>query len=74
MKADAAVQGAEDDVALLTARFDVRRAELDASGNEFIGALEAQKNVLSREEAERRLAQLLEDVKSRAATNQAPIL
>jgi multidrug efflux pump subunit AcrA (membrane-fusion protein) len=73
MKADAAVQGAQDDVALLTARFDVRKAELDASGNEFIGALEAQKNVLSFEEARRRLAQLQEDVKSRAATNQASL-
>jgi HlyD family secretion protein len=73
MKADAAVQGAQDDVALLTARFDVRRTELDASGNEFIGAVDAQKNVLSHEEAQRRLAQLLEDVKSRAATNQASL-
>ena len=32
MKADAAVQKAQDEVALLTARFDVRRAELDALG------------------------------------------
>ena len=73
MKADAAVQKAQDDVALLTARFDVRRAELDATGNEFIAAIEAQKNVLSLEEAQRRLAQLEEDVKSRAATNQASL-
>jgi multidrug efflux pump subunit AcrA (membrane-fusion protein) len=73
MKADAAVQGAEDEVALLTARFDVRRTELDASGNEFVGAVDAQKNVLSHEEARRRLAQLLEDVKSRAATNHASL-
>ena len=73
MKADAAVQGAQDEVALLTARFDVRRAELDASGNEFIGAIDAQKNVLSLEEAQRRLAQLEEDVKSRAATNNASL-
>jgi HlyD family secretion protein len=73
MKADAAVQGAQDEVALLTARFDVRRGELDTTANEFIGALEAQKNLLSLEEARRRLAQLLEDVKSRAATNQASL-
>jgi multidrug efflux pump subunit AcrA (membrane-fusion protein) len=73
MQADAAVQGAQDEVALLTARFDVRRAELDASGNEFIGALEAQKNVLSHDEAQRRLAQLQEDLKSRAATNRASL-
>jgi len=73
MKADTAVQGAQDEVALLTARFDVRRAELDASGNEFIGALDAQKNVLSFEEARRRLAQLQEDTKSRLATNDASL-
>ena len=73
MQADAAVQGAQDEVALLTARFDVRRTELDATGNEFIGAVDAQKNVLSHEEARRRLSQLLEDVKSRAATNQASL-
>ena len=73
MKADAAVQGAQDDVALLTARFDVRRGELDTSANEFIGTVDAQKNLLSLEEARRRLSQLLEDVKSRAATNQASL-
>jgi len=73
MRADAAVQTAQDEVAMLTARFDVRRGELDTTANEFIGALEAQKNVLSLEEARRRLAQLLEDVKSRAATNQASL-
>jgi multidrug resistance efflux pump len=71
MKADAVAQAAQDEVALLTARFEVRRAELDSSGNEFIGAIDAKKNLLSLEEARRRLAQLEEDVKSRAATNQA---
>jgi multidrug resistance efflux pump len=73
MKADAAVQKAQDDVALLTARFDVRRAELDALGNEFIAPNDAKKNLLSLEEARRRLAQLEEDVKSRAATSQASL-
>jgi len=73
MKADAEVQKAQDDVAMLTARFDVRRAELEASGNELIPAVEAQKNQLSLEEAKRRLAQLEEDVKSRAATNVASL-
>jgi HlyD family secretion protein len=70
-KADAAVQAAQDEESLLTARFDVRRAELDASGNEFIGAVDAKKNLLSLEEAKRRLEQLEEDVKSRSATNEA---
>jgi HlyD family secretion protein len=73
MKADAAAQGAQDQVALLTARFDVRRAELDVTGNEFIGAIDAKKNELSLEEARRRLAQLEEDVKSRAETNKASL-
>jgi len=73
MKADAAVQKAQDEVALLTARFDVRRSELDALGGDFIAPVDAKKNALSLEEARRRLAQLEEDVKSRAATNQASL-
>lgn len=73
MKADAAVQKAQDENALVTARFDVRRAELDVLGNEFIAPVDAKKNVLSLEEARRRLAQLEEDVKSRAVTNQASL-
>lgn len=73
IRADAAVQTAQDEVALLTARFDVRRGELDITANEFVGAMEAEKNKLSLEEARRRLAQLQEDVKSRTATNQASL-
>jgi multidrug resistance efflux pump len=73
MKADAEVQKAQDTVALLTARFDVRRAELDASANELIAAVDAQKNLLSLEEAKRRLAQMEEDVSSRAATSDASL-
>ena len=57
IRADAAVQASQDEVALLTARFDVRRGELDTTANEFIGTMEAQKNALSLEEARRRLAQ-----------------
>lgn len=73
MKADREVQLAQDDVALLTARFDVRRAELDAQGNEFISPIDAEKNVLSLEEARRRLAQLEDDVKSRVVTSKASL-
>lgn len=73
MKADAAAQAAQDEVALLTARFAVRRAELDASGNEFIGAIQAKKNLLTLEEAKRALAQLEEDMKSRSATQAASL-
>jgi HlyD family secretion protein len=73
LKADAEAQVAQDQVSLLTARFEVRRAELDATGNEFVGAIDAQKNLLTLEEAKRRLAQLEEDTKSRAATSQASL-
>ena len=41
-EAEAAVIAADDEVALLTARFNVRRAELDARANELVGSLVAQ--------------------------------
>lgn len=74
MRADAAVQAAQDEVDLLTARFDVRRAELDgAAGEELVGTIEAHKRQLAIEEAKRRLAQLEEDVQSRAETTRASL-
>jgi multidrug resistance efflux pump len=73
MKAEAAVQAAEDRVALLTARFDVRRAELDSRANDLVSGVDARKNDLSLEEARRRLAQLEEDLTSREATNRAAL-
>lgn len=73
IKADVAVQAAQDQVALLTARFDVRRAELDSLGSEFTSRMQAQKNVLSLDEAKRRFAQLDEDIKSRAETSRASL-
>jgi multidrug resistance efflux pump len=75
MRADTAVQAAQDRVDLLTARFDVRRAEMDAaSGEDLISAVEAQKRKLALEEAKRRLAQLEEDVQSRAETKRAALV
>jgi multidrug efflux pump subunit AcrA (membrane-fusion protein) len=73
MKADAAVRAAEDQVALLTARYDVRRGELDTAANDLIGAIDAKKNVLTLQEARSRLAQLEEDVKERSLTDQAAL-
>jgi HlyD family secretion protein len=72
-RADSAVQAAEDAVALLTARYDVRRGELDTAANDLIGAIDAKKNVLTLEEARHRLTQLEQDVKSRSATNEAAL-
>jgi HlyD family secretion protein len=72
-KADTAVQAAEDQVSLLTARYDVRRGVLDTAANDLIGAIEAQKNVLTLDEARHRLSQLEQDVTSRSATNEAAL-
>jgi len=72
-KADGAVSSATDQVALLHARYDVRRAELDCSQNELVSAIQAKINNLALEEAKRRLAQLEQDVQSRVASNQAQL-
>lgn len=72
-KADAAVVAAQDKVALLKARFDVRRAELDVQKNELVSSIDARKNQLALEGAQRVLAELEQDVKSRSLSNQATI-
>jgi len=71
MKADQAVQASQDKLDLLTARYNVRRGELDSAGNEFIGTIEAQKNVLTLEESRRRVKQLEDDASARTATSTA---
>src|SRR5688572_465129 len=71
LRSDIVVQRAQEQVTLLTARFDVRRGELDAQANELVGAIEAKKNVLMLEEAKGRLAQLESDLKSRDTTDRA---
>lgn len=72
-KADAEVVSAQDKVALLKARFDVRRAQLDVQKNELLSSIDARKNELALEGAQRVLAELEQDVKSRKASNQASI-
>jgi multidrug efflux pump subunit AcrA (membrane-fusion protein) len=72
-KADAAVVAANDKVVLLKARFDVRRAELDVQKNELVSAIDAHKNELVLEGAQRVLAEVEQDVKSRSLSNQATI-
>ncbi|HEX6322081.1 MAG TPA: HlyD family efflux transporter periplasmic adaptor subunit [Vicinamibacterales bacterium] len=72
LKANAAVTAAQMRVDLMTARFDVRRAELDIRGDaDLIAANERRKRELTLEEARRRLAQLEADEKSRALTSAA---
>jgi HlyD family secretion protein len=73
MKADQAVRVAQEAVSLMAAQFSVRRAELTCMGNELLGTIEARKNVISLEEARRRLEQLQRDIKSRASSDQADL-
>src|SRR5947199_3592076 len=72
-KADAAVQTAEDQTALLKAKYAVRRAELEVSKNELVSKIDAQKNLLALDEAKRALTQLEQDIRSHSASNKAAL-
>jgi biotin carboxyl carrier protein len=72
-KSDAAVQTAQDKVALLKARFDVRRAELEVQKNELVSSIDAQKNQLARDQAIRALAELEHDIQSHGITGKTGI-
>ncbi len=71
LDADREVQAAQDAVNLLKARFEVRKAELDVTTNELLAEVDARKNELTLEESRRKLAQIEEDVRSRAQTSVA---
>jgi multidrug efflux pump subunit AcrA (membrane-fusion protein) len=73
MKADQAVRVAQEQVSLLKAQFEVKRAELKVKGNDLLSGIEARKNVISLEEARRRLEQLQRDIKSRASSDAADL-
>ena len=64
-EADLAIRSSQDQVELLSARYAVRRAELEVRRNELLAAIDQQKNKLNLEEARRRLSQLESDIKSR---------
>jgi HlyD family secretion protein len=73
-QADVAVQRAQDKVQLLTAQFDVRRAELDALVEaDLISANDYRIRQVSLDEAKQKLAQVQQDVTSRAATSEASL-
>ena len=73
-QADAAVLAAQDKVALLKARFDARRAELEVGKNELVSVIDAKKNDLTLEQAKHALTQLQHDIESHAASGQATIV
>ncbi len=72
-KADALVLAAEDKVALLKARYNVRRAELDVQKNEILSKIDGQKNDLALQQAKRVLAELEKDIESHRASGRASI-
>src|SRR5438046_9135412 len=72
-KADADVQSAEDQTALLKARYAVRRAELEVSKNELVSFIDAQTNLLALDEGKRALAQLQQDIQSHTASNRSAL-
>ncbi len=73
MKAEQAVRVAQEQVSLLKAQFEVQRAELKVKGNDLLSGIEARKNVISLEEAKRKLEQLQRDIKSRANSDAADL-
>ena len=72
-KDDAAVQAAQDKVALLKARFDVRRAQLEMQKNELVSTIDAQKNQLALDQANRTLTELEHDIQSHGITGKTAI-
>ncbi len=74
MRADLEAQLAQSQVDVLTARFDVRRAELDIKvPPRLITGIDAKKRQLAVEETTRRLAQIEHDAESRATTGRAAL-
>jgi Barrel-sandwich domain of CusB or HlyD membrane-fusion len=72
-QADDAIRENQDQVDLLSARFAVRRAELEVQRNPIISAIDAKKNLLTLDEQRRRLLQLQSDIQSRRAQAKAAI-
>lgn len=73
-QAELDVQAAQDKVTLLTAQFDVRRAELDAKVDATIVSVnDAKIRQVSLEQARRNLAQVESDVKSRLTTTKSAL-
>jgi multidrug efflux pump subunit AcrA (membrane-fusion protein) len=72
-QADLAIRDNQDQVDLLSAKFAVRRAELEVKRNELLSAIDAKKNILNLQEAQQRLKQLESDIKSRRQQAEAQL-
>jgi biotin carboxyl carrier protein len=64
-EADLSIRNNQDQVELLRAQFAVRRAELEVKRNELLSSIDQKKNLLTLDEARRRLKQLESDIRSR---------
>ena len=74
-RADAETQAAQDKLALLTARFDLRRAELDATVDaDLIAANELKIRQVTLQEAKRKVLQAEQDIAARAVTTKAALM
>ena len=72
-EADLAIRSNQDQVELLSARYSVRRAELEVKRNELLSEIDRKRNELNFEESKRRLQQLESDIKSRREQAQAEL-
>jgi hypothetical protein len=70
---DLDIRKSQDEVELVKARIAVERAELQNKKNELVGAIEARKNELTLEEAQRREAKLKDDIRSRLEQREAEL-
>lgn len=70
---DAIVLTAEDKVALLKAEYGVRQAELDVQKNELVSKIDAKKNQLALDQAQRVLTEIKKDIESHQAVGKASI-
>ena len=72
-EADLAIRNNQDEVELLRARYTVRRAELEVQRNELLSEIDARKNTLNLDEAQKRLEKLKSDIQSRRAQAEAEL-
>ncbi|HLK50107.1 MAG TPA: efflux RND transporter periplasmic adaptor subunit [Bryobacteraceae bacterium] len=72
-KADIAIQKSQDDVALLTAKYGVRSAQLDVQKAPVLSAIDAKKNELNLEQQKKALAQLEADIQARKEQGDAQL-
>lgn len=72
-EAELEIRKSQDEVEIVQADFQVRRAELEVQRNELLAAIDARKNELTLEEAQRRKQKLEEDIKNRLQQREAEL-